>query len=89
MEKKMNFETMKDETKKMRVWWNSDGNNTYYYIDEIDEAKIILDVLSLREVNDESIVFNASGVEVLEDGEWSEWYSEDGLDASEYFESEE
>ena len=86
----MNFNTMTDETKTMRVWWNTGGGlTTYYYIDKIEDAKIITDILSIRELDDESIGFNAYGVEVLEDDEWNEWYSEEGLDAQEHFESEE
>jgi len=86
----MNFNTMTDETKTMRVWWNTGGGlTTYYYIDKIEDAKIITDILSIRELYDESIGFNAYGVEVLEDDEWNEWYSEEGLDAQEHFESDE
>lgn len=85
MKKKMNFESMRDTTKTMRVWWSSNGKSTYYYIDKIDDARIILDVLALREVDDDSVILNMSDVEVLEDGEWSSWYSEDGSSTDEYF----
>lgn len=85
----MNFNTMRDESKTMRLWWNTGGGlTTYYYIDKIEDARIIIDILSIRELNDESISFNSCGVEVLEDNEWNEWYSEEGLDAQEHFESE-
>ena len=83
----MNFNTMRDTTKTMRVWWYSNDKTTYYYIDTIDDARIIIDVLALRELQDETIIFNTYDVEVLEDGEWSSWYDEDGNDADEYFNS--
>jgi hypothetical protein len=84
----MEFNKLVDTSKTLRVWWNSNGNVTHYYIDEIDEAKVILNVLAVREMDDTTIVFNASGVEVLdEDNEWVEWYSDWGLDVEEYFET--
>lgn len=77
------------EDSTLRVWWNSNGETTYYYITDIKQAQTIRNVLAIRELDDESIAFNASGVEVFEDGEWNEWYSDEGLDVDEYFEGEE
>jgi len=83
----MNLKSMNDDSKKLRVWWNSGGSAVIYYIDKIEDAQIIIDVLSIREVNDDSIDFNAYGVEILEDGEWSEWCNDEGFDYDEYIES--
>ena len=63
----------------------------------VDEAIKVLDVLALYDIfqlenNIKPDYCNAQGLEVFEDGEWSEWYSEDGDDIGDhcrYLEEEE
>lgn len=76
-------------TTKLRVWWYSDGNTVYFYIDNIDEYKTIVDVLSHYEMDNEDIIMNSCGLEEFnnETCEWETWYSEEGYDIDEYLES--
>jgi hypothetical protein len=83
----MNFKSMQDESKSLRVWWRSSSIMTHYYIDKLEDAQIVIDILSLREVDDESIDFNVHGVEMKENNEWVTWYDDEGLDYEEYIES--
>ncbi len=82
----MNFKSLQNTTKKLRVWWCSNGYTTYYYIDEIENAQLIIDILAIREVEDKNIDFNVNGVEIFENNEWCDWYSEEGLAYDEYME---
>ena len=84
----MNFKSMQDESKPLRVWWRSASIMTHYYFDKFEEAQIIIDILSLREVDDESIDFNVHGVEIKEDNEWVTWYNDEGLDYDEHLDYE-
>lgn len=52
------------------------------------KAKKLIDKLALEQLKDESIMFNAFGLEVYEDGEWSEWYDENGDGIDEAVEAE-
>ena len=44
------------------------------------EGLKLIDKLTEQQLNDASIWGNAFGLEEFTDGEWSEWYSEDGDD---------
>lgn len=86
----MNIESLQDKSKKMRVYWNSDTDISYYYIDNIEEVKIIFDILTIKDLASESIIWNIQGVQVLnEDNEWEEWFDDEGCDYNEHFEERE
>ena len=79
--------------KKLRVWWipQIPMNNSFYVeVKSPEEAKKIMDVLAKYDefqFNNKikPDYSNASGLQELqEDGEWDEWYSEDGRDIDEY-----
>ena len=70
---------------KMRVWWNPQvGNcNESMFIPVKDEleAKKILDTLAVYDMfqyknNIKGDYSNAGGVEMLENGEWCDWYND-------------
>ena len=69
----------------MRVWWirNVPNEPTYYAVRSVSEAISMLDRFAEQDLKDPSIETNAGGLEVLEDGEWSEWYSKEGKDIDE------
>jgi len=72
----------------LRVWWNRNGKQTTYKVSTVEEAKIKLDNLAQADLLDKRVDWNAGGLEVLEDGEWCEWYDKDGRDISELMEGE-
>lgn len=64
----------------LKVWWNRNGNQTTYKVNTVEEAKVMLNELANEDLRNPRIAWNAGGLEVLEDGEWCEWYDEDGND---------
>lgn len=69
----------------LRVWWIPQAPMKPFHVpvDGVIEAKKILDVLARYDAfqfenNIKPDYCNAGGLEVFEDGEWCEWYSEDG-----------
>jgi len=72
--------------KKLRVWWIPQlpmDNSFYVEVKTIEEAKKTLDVLAKYDLfqldnNIKPDFSNAGGLEVFEDGEWSDWEDEDG-----------
>jgi hypothetical protein len=72
----------------LQVWWTSNGQQKRVDVKNIDEAKGCLKGFGQAEVDNEDIIWNAGGLEVYENGEWCEWYSEDGLDIREVMEEE-
>jgi len=82
---------MKTKDKKLRVWWKPQipmNNSFHIEVATPQEAKKMLyiladyDLFQLKE-NIKPDFSNAGGLEVFEDGEWSEWHSEDGEDIDE------
>lgn len=67
----------------MRVWWNTEQTVRYYYVTTIEDAMKVLSVLTTREMDDDSIEFNASGLEQYDGQEWTEYYDDDGRDIQE------
>ena len=74
---------------KLRVYWIRDGKTTYYRVEDVEEAKKIIERETQKDLHDLRITWNASGLEVYEDGEWCEYYNEDGLDIKEIMEEDE
>lgn len=75
--------------KKLRVWnvINPPRTPNYHDVNSPNEAVAKINELAAEQLKDDAIFANAFGLEVFEDGEWSEWYSEDGEDIREYEES--
>ena len=77
---------MKDN---FRVWWCTSGTITRYYVENIENAKLIINALIIREEDDESIVWNAHGLEKINEyDQWEEYYDEDGLNIEEIMDQE-
>jgi len=67
----------------LRVWWNTNSHQRYFPVNNINEALLVIKTLAIREQDDDTVVWNASGLEVKEDGEWVEYYSRKGFDIKE------
>lgn len=77
----------------LRVWWipQLPMKPFYWKVESPMEAVKLLDILAMYDMfqfehNIKPDFSNAGGLEVFEDGEWSDWYSEDGLDIDEWYE---
>jgi hypothetical protein len=71
--------------KQLRVWWIPQVPMKAFRVDvkTIDEAKLLLDTLAKYDIfqfeNKVKPDFaNAGGLEMFEDGEWCEWYDDEG-----------
>lgn len=67
---------------KYRVWnvINPPNRGKLIPVKSPVEGLKLIDKLTEQQLNDASIWGNAFGLEEFTDGEWSEWYSEDGED---------
>ena len=72
----------------LRIWWVPQVPGKPFHVDvsNIREALVLLDVLAKYDLFQyehriKPDYSNAGGLEVFEDGEWSEWESPDGLAA--------
>lgn len=77
----------------LRVWWIPQVPMKPFHVDvaDIAQARLLLRVLAdydafQFENNIKPDYCNMGGLEVFEEGEWVEWYSEDGRDIREYME---
>ena len=88
---------MKDgqlENGDLRVWYipQVPSNNPFYVFVSSPEmaGKVISLLISFSDHEHQNHIklsyTDASGLEVYEDGAWSEWYSEDGADIDEFTE---
>jgi len=73
----------------LRVWnvINPPNKPAYYPVSTPQEAYKKIVELSAVQLMNPNVFSNAFGLEVFEDGEWSEWYNEYGEDVSEAFEN--
>lgn len=78
----------------LRVWHipQIPGEPFRVKVESPEEAVKVLNILAKYDLfqlghNIKPDYSNAAGLEVFEDGEWSEWYSEDGEDIDEFAES--
>lgn len=64
-----------------RVWHcvNFPSTPRYYNVNTPEEGAMKINNLSKRDIR-KNVFSNAFGLEVFEDGEWCEWYDEDGND---------
>ena len=76
----------------LRLWWipQVPGKPFYHNVKNPEEARLILDTLGdydwFLEAHGHRVDYsNAGGLEVFEDGEWVEWYDDDGNDIDEHF----
>lgn len=65
---------------KLRVWWNRNGNQTNFSVKDVEQAKQVIERETQKDLKNPIVVWNACGLEVFEDGDWCEFYNEDGLD---------
>ena len=75
---------------KMRVWWWRDwidGRKTtdYHEVSSVNEAIEKIRQLTKEDLKNRDIIANAYGLEIF-DGEWSEYYDEEGRDINEIIE---
>ena len=77
--------TPKPKEGTLRVWWirnppNSAHGAQYISVKNIEEAKLVLCVLSETDLflGDDIVSVNAGSLEIFEDGEWSEYYDNEG-----------
>lgn len=80
-----------ESVKKLRVWWirNVPGTPTYYPVKDVKGAIKVIQRLTKKDLENENIVSNASGLEVFEDGVWGEYYDEEGRDIDQIIEEAE
>lgn len=80
----------------LRVWWIPQIPMAPFYVnvETIKEAKLLLNVLAdydafqyAHKVKPD--YSNVGGLQVLEDGEWSDWYDADGNSIDEVMQNEE
>ena len=73
----------------MRVWWSRNVPNRpkYFKVKDIEEAKRTIEELTQEDLKDKSVEDNVGGLEVFENGEWSEYYNDDGQDIMEIIDS--
>lgn len=78
---------LSEETMALRVWWIPQIPMKAFYVpvSSVEEGVQILDVLAEYDLFQfENRVkpdyANAGGLSMLEDGEWVDWYTEDGED---------
>lgn len=69
----------------LRVWWIPQVPMKAFHVPvkSIDEAKLVLDTLTRYDLfqlenNIKPDFCNAGGLVVFEDGDWCDWYDEDG-----------
>jgi len=74
----------------LRVWWipQIPMEAFHYPVKNTDEAVLLINALAQYDLfqfehNVKPDYLNANGLEVLEDGEWVDYYDEDGRDISE------
>ena len=65
---------------KLRVWWNRNGKQTNFSVKDVEQAKQVIERETQKDLKNPFVVWNAFGLEVFEDGDWCEFYNEDGLD---------
>jgi len=70
---------------KLRVWYVKDPPQEAqnFPVSSIQEAKAKIRELTERDLEDEDVGSNAMGLEEFEDGEWFEYYDEQGQDIME------
>ena len=73
----------------LRVWWirNVPNEPDLYDVANIQEAIAVIEENTGLDLNAPQVTSNAGGLEVYEDGEWVEYYDEEGRDIDEIIDS--
>jgi hypothetical protein len=81
---------------KLRVYWfpQIPMNPFYQEVKNLDEAKLLIITLARYDIfqlenNIKPDFCNAGGLEVFENGEWTDWYDENGNNIDDLIEKEE
>jgi len=72
----------------LRVWHNVNGDNHFHNVGSVKQAQEVINKWIKNDLMFDDIIFNAFGLEILENGEWSEYYNDDGLDIMELIDNE-
>jgi len=67
--------------KKLRVWYMDRlpvRKTTRIEVSDIEGAILVIHTLTQRDLNDDRVTDNVMGLEEFNDGEWSEYYNNDG-----------
>ena len=75
----------------LRVWWITNLPNTRFEREVKDEveAASILNLLADYNLHlGDLVTSNAGGLIIYEDGEWMDWYDDDGQDINEWMDKE-
>lgn len=67
---------------KLRVYHITNGETTYHYVNDVEQARRLIKELAESDLLDDSIEYNVFGLEEWneDEDEWQEWYDEDGCD---------
>lgn len=76
---------------KLRIWYakNPPRPLKYFPVDSVEQAVTEINKMIQRDLDDPCVTDNAFGLEVYEDGEWTEYYNEEGNDVFEIIEEAE
>lgn len=77
---------MKTPQHKLRVWniINPPAAPIRFPVDSPEEGARLIEKLANQQLQHDHIFANAFGLEVFEDGDWCEWYSDEGQDIDEF-----
>lgn len=77
---------MNEKEGALEVWWikNPPNSGKRYPAPSVKDAIVRLQILTDIDLSDASVYSNAGGLEVFRDGEWEEWYDDDGNDVRHY-----
>ena len=82
-------EVINAEEGDLRVWWSRNRNPMEFHIvGSPEEAVKVLENLAQADLADESVITNTGGLEMYEDGDWSEWYDTEGDDIDAFAEAQ-
>lgn len=77
--------------KQLRVWWipQLPMNPFYIEVKTLEEANLLVETLAAYDAfqfdnNIKPDYSNVGGLQVFEDGEWIDWYDEDGFEFDDY-----
>jgi hypothetical protein len=73
----------------LRVWniINVPGPGTHYPVKSVEHGVLLIDCLAESQLLQPEVGSNVFGLEVYHNGEWEDWYSEDGEELDEWAES--
>lgn len=77
-----------EETMKLRVWYvkNPPRNPVHFSVDSVEQAIVKINETTKRDLEDPCAIDNAFGLEICEEGDWTEYYDEKGKDILEIIE---